>query len=69
MLLLLVLNFALLLDLQDYVFKVHHKLFAKNSSVISCLNKAHSLIDSPGIARLLLLSSPMIKYDFFFSTE
>lgn len=61
MLLLLVLNFALLLHLQDYVFTVYHKLFAKNSSVSSCLDKAYSLIDSPGIARLLLLSCPMIK--------
>lgn len=61
MLLLLVLNFALLLHLQDYVGTVYHKLFAKNSSVSSCLDKAYSLIDSPGIARLLLLSCPMIK--------
>lgn len=47
-----VLSFALLLDLQEYIFRVHHKLFAKNSSFISCLNKAHPLVDSPGIAGL-----------------
>lgn len=61
MLLLLVLNFALLLHLQDYVFTVYHyKLFAKILQS-ALLDKAYSLIDSPGIARLLLLSCPMIK--------
>lgn len=57
--LLLVLNFALLFA--RLCIQSSSQIICQKFSVSSCLDKAYSFIDCPGISRLLLLSCPMIK--------